>query len=94
MGFGAAIWEITVYRALHAHLSKPATKEVDIWRVEYAFQAAPNSHSPLTWRAGSSSYEGQYAKPSAQSRAAEMEAEPERFACVRVTGPHKQKVPV
>ena len=67
------------YRALYAHLSRPATKEVEVWRVEYAQRTLPFSASFHTSR-------------EADEYLVTVARWPD-VACIRVTGPHKQTVP-
>lgn len=74
-----------IYRALREHLSKPATKEIDVWHVEYAVTGDGGKH----WM------------PSIEHHTLEMNARQSEsrklteaaYRCVRVTGPHKQTVP-
>ena len=84
-----APWEASVYRALYAHLSRSATKEVERWHVEYAqFLVVDGTTGRRDW--------------CAQVQGFDTEAEAQRKAvdvahceatCIRVTGPHKQTVP-
>lgn len=67
------------YRALYAHLTAPKTKEVEVWHVEFA-----NNHGCA------------YVSVRSSRDLAENLAELYRqhgHTCIRVTGPHKQKVP-
>ncbi len=67
------------YRALHAHLSKLATKEVDVWRIEYA--SCPDGPVTDTCQTAAEAHEqAEYLRKCGQ-------------LCIRVTGPHKQTVP-
>lgn len=68
------------YRALRSHLTKPATKEVEVWHVEYA---------------------GSHGEPGINVKSCRVLADDEAdrlrvvgCSCIRVTGPHKQQVPV
>lgn len=69
-----------VLAAAEAHLTGLLkTKEVDVWRVEYAQSGLPYS-AAFHYRADADSYAG------IVSRWLDT-------ACIRVTGPHKQTVP-
>jgi hypothetical protein len=66
-------------RALYAHLSKPATRTVEVWRVEWAAEdRQPRCKvEPSKFHADSFA---EYLKR-------------ERRTCIKVTGPHSQEVP-
>lgn len=70
---------LDIYRALYAHLTKPATKEVEVWRVEYATaQSGPHCLTFTT--------EGDARRQAESMRGGIAH-------CIHVTGPHKQEVP-
>lgn len=75
-----------VYRALRAHLlaeqSKPATKTVEVWRVEYTFQREPRIQQFDTQQ-----------EASYKADCLTLGDPNSHHACIRVTGPHKQEVP-
>ncbi len=68
---------LDIYRALYAHLSKPKTKEVEVWRVEWADGDNQPRVSQFPCKGGADDW------------ASRLPSE----ACGRVTGPHKQTVP-
>lgn len=73
-----------IVRAARAHLATlPKTKEVAVWHVEFA-EYYDNRWDPLVSIRSS--------EASARTYAEEIEGRGAR--CVRVTGPHTQRVPV
>lgn len=71
------------YKALYEHLTKPKTKMVDVWRVEYVKRIPGTADDPcaITY----------LNRADAERRAAEL---PDFYCtCVRVTGPHQQEMP-
>lgn len=80
------------WRALYAHLTKPATKTVEVWRVEFARMGSSGEWLPDSTSCGHAS--GYFTRAQAEEEAAKLAQEPsEEYACIRVTGPHKQDVP-
>src|SRR5690242_15631782 len=67
----------------------PKTKEVEVWRVEYAVVNGARD-DPEAWRLGTWTY-----RTEADARKEEEEARNmgSSYDCIRVTGPHKQTVP-
>lgn len=72
------------YYALYAHLSAPKTKEVEVWRVEYA-EASPDGYIP-----GCETHDS---AADAESAARNFRMSIPAYECVHVTGPHLQTVP-
>jgi hypothetical protein len=73
--------------AANAHLSTlPKTKEVEVWRVEFAGCVAT---ALAEWRPMMRTFTD---RVNAESMADSMRGD-KSFACIRVTGPHKQTVP-
>lgn len=70
------------YRALYAHLTKPATKTVQVWRVEFSRNWNPEIKNFRSERDAHAFVE-----------ALEREPKGPTFSCIRVTGPHEQEVP-
>jgi hypothetical protein len=68
-----------IYDALCAHLTAPRTKEVEVWRVEFARHGEPQCLQYLDVGA-------------AELNAASFRHQ-NHLSCIRVTGPHKQMVP-
>ena len=67
---------------LYRRLTRPKTKMVEVWRVEYSIKRsdgewAAHSHNCDTWR---------HAEQSAENLRANA-------ACIKVTGPHQQEIP-
>jgi hypothetical protein len=79
-----------VYKALHARLSKPATKTVEVWRVEYAYRYIDSDG--FRWIPNSRDFDGERARQCAAAFADEKRGQGD-YACIRVTGPHDQEVP-
>lgn len=74
-----------VVDAARAHLATlPRFKEVEVWRVEWAH---PGNKS---WKPYVAHYLTEW---EATAKADSCCNHPENHACVRVTGPHKQRVP-
>ncbi len=67
------------FLAMRRRFTKPKTKEVEVWRVEWASK----SGIPFV-----DQFHGERAEQAARRRAMEEPGE-----CVRVIGPHKQEVP-
>ncbi len=75
----------TLREAARAHLATlPKTKEVKVWRVEYA-EAAPDG-----WMAECETCD---TLEEAETYAANLRSSAPAYDCIRVTGPHKQRVP-
>jgi hypothetical protein len=74
----------SAYRALYAELTRPPTREVETWYVEYAIRGA-HGWEPSCFILSS--------QADAERDAEIMRQPPDAFACVRVTGPHRQQVP-
>ena len=68
----------TDYAALYAHLTKPKTKEIDVWRVDFAVDGEPDCVGCLSEEA---------AKEFART------AEVASYTCIKIIGPYKQEVP-
>lgn len=73
-----------VYRALYAHLSKPATKMVEMWEVRYAFY-----HSGK-WLASSTVYPS---RETCESFQRDHEPDTQQYACWSIVGPISREVP-
>lgn len=71
-----------VWLAIHEYLTKPATKTVQVWRVEGAVRGAER------WIPGCCVYATE-----AEARRRALECELAGWSCIRVTGPHEQEVP-
>lgn len=76
---------MALHRALYAHLTKPKTKEVEFWRLEFA-----QRHFTGAWQAEQEVWPN---REFLDGRADEMREDTAKFACIRITGPHKQQVP-
>lgn len=72
------------YRALYAHLTKPATKTVEVWRVEWAVKIGEEWHAQ---------HRGEPSRAEAERYAEKVREPGSPVACIHVTGPHKQEVP-
>ena len=70
---------------LCAHMAKPSTKEVDVWRVSYA----KRHHVTGQWLPEEQSWP---AEAHVHMLAAQLACE-KGVACICITGPHKQTVP-
>lgn len=75
-----------LYANLYAHLTKPATKIVQVWRVEWAERLTGDRE----WRPRSV---GPFIEKRMAEGCAGDLAESKLNACIRVTGPHDQEVP-
>jgi hypothetical protein len=74
-----------VVDAARAHLATlPRWKEVDVWRVEYA-EATPEG-----WSLACETHES---ADEAEINAGNFRLSAPVYDCIRVTGPHKQRVP-
>lgn len=84
-------WE-DAYRALYDHLTspnkktKPKTKMVEVWRVEWV--QYPDNWKPFSQSEG----EGEASRLWAEERAEWLRKRP-HYTCIRVTGPHQQEIP-
>jgi hypothetical protein len=69
-----------VYRALYAHLTAPKTKEVEVWRFEWAYDGVAGCFQ---------------AHDTAEAALADLKGSlgNKHYSDRRVTGPHKQTVP-
>lgn len=72
-----------IYRALYAHLTKPDTKEVEVFRLEWARRCGDG------WDAQCS----QHSTREAAEEWAKSLSGVRHIACISVTGPHRQRVP-
>lgn len=77
-----AAWE--GYRALHAHLSRPATRTVETWEVRYAFRRR------YTWCASSTVYTSREACETFQR---DHQGNTHEYACWSIVGPIAREVP-
>ena len=74
--------------AARAHLATlPRFKEVEVWRVEWAHPAHAMGRR---WKPYAAHY---LTEAEAVEKAQRCENHPENHACIRITGPHKQRVP-
>ncbi len=78
-GQSGTLYMLAAYRALYAHLTRPKTKEVEVWHVEYANTL---QMAALALRDN---------KILADDEANRLHCM--GMTCIRVTGPHKQTVP-
>lgn len=79
-------FDISRMKVIHDALSKlaPKTKIVDVWRIEYAWKA------PDGWKA--CIYQGED-EATMLRYASDIRRQPHTYACVKMTGPHKQEKP-
>lgn len=74
-----------------AEAAMPQTKMVDVWRIDFAKPChCPPGGSP-GWYPDS---ETRSSREGADAVADSMRAKPREYACVSVTGPHQQEVPI
>lgn len=78
-----------VYNSLLAHLTKPKTKMVETWHVEYC----DVSGEPVEWHVDPRSTKEVAENVAAQLALDADENRKRYYACIRVTGPHQQEVP-
>jgi hypothetical protein len=78
-----------ILNEIHAHLTRPATREVEVWRVEWAeWNPILNGGEYLA------NVKQFYGEESAREYAYELGKRAYKPGhCVQVTGPHKQMVP-
>lgn len=81
---GFAVHPSLIFTAARAHLATlPRFKEVEVWHVEYAVPAGDGKWVPTVL-----SHDSEW---KANSNATGLEGRGAK--CIRVTGPHKQRVP-
>lgn len=83
-GIDAPGWQKEIYRALYDHLSKPATRSVQVWHVLYSFKSAAGTWVPLC---------AVYTSEGSARRWADWSRAQPDHDCVTVTGPHNQETP-
>lgn len=74
-----------IVAALRSELTKPATKTVEVWRVEWA----ERSHARAVWWPYSKTV---WNEGDANNELNSLARNP-LVSCIRITGPHKQEVP-
>lgn len=80
----------SIYQAVFNSVTKPETKTVEVWRVEWCAKDMGGRYVPIA-----AHYPSELAAQAQETLLERIQraAQPDGPACIKVTGPHQQEVP-